>query len=238
MASTTPRVLVTGTDTDLGAAVQSYFVEAGAVTVGTRSHSQDGVTPAGSPPTVFADPARGSEIRAAVRAAEATMGGLDTLVVAHPLPVVSPLSEQAMDDFWRHVDTTLTGSFLFAQAAGEIMRTAGTGGRIVLTTSKWHVGAPNLSAVATAAGGIVALTKTLTRDFGRFGVGVNAVAVGAVNSEWSVCDDAAEAPLPPGGAVGTVDQVARIIGILSQHRLGAAVGQIVNADGGLSRNRV
>lgn len=90
--------------------------------------------------------------------------------------------------------------------------------------------------MATAAGGIVALTKSLTRDLGGFGVGVNAVALGALESEWSVCD--ASGGSPPGGRIGSVEQAAAVIGLLSQRQLGAAVGQIVNVDGGLSRNRV
>jgi hypothetical protein len=55
-----------------------------------------------------------------------------------------------------------------------------------------------------------------------------------------VCDAAAggSSLTPPTGQVGTVEQVAGVIGVLCQRQLGAAVGQIVNVDGGLSRNRV
>lgn len=221
----TPRVLVTGVDTMLGAAVRTYFAERGAATAGT---------------TADVAPADRAAVRSAVADAADAMGGIDTLVVAHGLPCVAPIGEQPMSDFWRHVDDTLTGSFLYAQAVAEHMRDAGTGGRIVLTTSRWHIGGPSLAAVATAAGGIVALTKTLTRDFGGFGIGVNAVAVGAVDSEWSICDAAVDVSCatPPVGRCGTVDQAARVIGLLCRQRLGAAVGQIVNLDGGLSRNRV
>ncbi|MCV7227247.1 SDR family NAD(P)-dependent oxidoreductase [Mycolicibacterium komossense] len=238
MAKNTSRVLITGTDTQLGAAVRAYFTTAGAATVGARALGADTAALDDTQPSVCADPTLGADVRAAVRTAAATMGGLDTLVVAHPLPAIGRFGEQTMTEFWNHVDAVLTGSFLYAQAAAEVMRDNGSGGRIVLTTSTWHVGGENLSAVATAAGGIVALTKTLTRDFGRFGIGVNAVAVGAVDSEWSVCDAAARGAPPPVGTSGTVEQVARVIGLLCQRQLGAAVGQIVNVDGGLSRNRV
>lgn len=225
MSDEQTRVLVTGADTTLGAAVRAHFTERGAVTAGT---------------TAEVDHADGTTVRAAVADAADSMGGIDVLVVAHGLPAVAPFAEQSMAEFWRHVDATLTGSFLYAQAAAAHMRDAGTGGRIVLTTSRWHIGGPALSAVATAAGGIVALTKTLTRDFGGFGIGVNAVAVGAVDSEWSVCDAAAgitcaDAPV---GRCGSVEEAARVIGLLCRADLGAAVGQIVNLDGGLSRNRV
>jgi NAD(P)-dependent dehydrogenase (short-subunit alcohol dehydrogenase family) len=217
------RVLITGVDTALGAAVRDYFVNRGAATA-----------------SADADPTDAAAVRHAVTRAAEDMGGVDALVVAHGLPHVADFCDQSMDAFWAHVDATLTGSFLYAQAAAEQMRHNATGGRIVLTTSRWHVGGADLSAVATAAGGIVALTKSLTRDFGAFGIGVNAVAVGAVDSEWSVCDAAGGIPggVPPGGQFGTVDAVARVIGLLCQRSLGAAVGQIVNVDGGVSRNRV
>jgi NAD(P)-dependent dehydrogenase (short-subunit alcohol dehydrogenase family) len=240
MSDTTPRVLVTGVDTMLGAAVREYFTERDAVTVGTSAGGPDTTSAIAERPTLGADPADGAQVRAAVEQAAELMGGIDVLIVAHGLPLVAPLADQSMTDFWQHVDATLTGSFLYAQAAAARMRDGGTGGRIVLTTSRWYVGGSELSAVATAAGGIVALTKSLTRDFGHFGIGVNAVAIGGVESEWSICDAAGgiAGATPPSGQVGSVEQVARIIGLLCQRQLGAAVGQIVNSDGGLSRNRV
>lgn len=231
----TLRVLVTGVDTRLGAAVREYFIAAGAATFGTYAAAEYTPEPDG-PPTAYTQPGDVVQVREAVERAVAAMGGIDALVVAHGLPRVAPLPELSMTDFWQHVDSTLTGSFLFAQAAATWMRDNGSGGRIVLTTSRWHIGGSGLSAVATAAGGIVALTKTLTRDLGRFGVGVNAVSIGGLDSEWSVCDAAADTP--PTGQVGSVEQVARVIGLLCRPQLGAAVGQVVNVDGGLSRNRV
>lgn len=215
------RVLITGADTKLGVAVNDYFTTRGAVTAA---------------PPVGVDHTDRATVRDAVRQVAERMGGIDVLVTAHALPHVAAFTEQSMAEFWGHVDATLTGSFLYAQTTAEHMRHNRTGGRIVLTTSRWHIGGPGLAAVATAAGGIVALTKTLTRDFGVFGIGVNAVAIGGVDSEWSVCDP--EVATPPLGRPGTVQQVANLIGLLSRPQLKAAVGQIVNVDGGLSRNRV
>ena len=229
------RVLVTGVDTRLGAAVREHFVAGGAATFGT--YAAAGYAPElEGPPETYARPGNVDQARDAVERAVAAMGGIDAVVLAHGLPSVAPLTELAMTDFWQHVDSALTGSFLFAQAAATWMRDNGSGGRIVLTTSRWHIGGSGLSAVAAAAGGVVALTKTLTRDLGRFGVGVNAVAVGGLDSEWSICD--ATAGPPPTGRAGSVEQAARVIGLLCRPQLGAAVGQVVNVDGGLSRNRV
>jgi NAD(P)-dependent dehydrogenase (short-subunit alcohol dehydrogenase family) len=212
--------------------VRALFHKHGSDTVGTcRTEAAADVS------TVCADPRSVQEVHSAVESAAAAMGGLDSLVIAHALPVVGGLGEQSMEDFWCHVDDALTGSFLFATAAAEVMRSGGSGGRIVLTTSRWHVGGRDVHAVAAASGGIIALTKTLTRDLGRLGIGVNAVAVGGIESEWSVCDAAAGAQSPPLGT-GSPEKVAEVVYLLCQPDLRAAVGQIVNVDGGLSRNRV
>jgi len=232
MRTSCEHVLVTGVDTALGAAVRSAFTAKGAAVVGTAATVTDPAT------EIALDPRDPAAVTASVSRAAELLGGLDTLVVAHPLPLVAPISDQSMEDFWAHVDATLTGTFLIAQAAAALMRDNETRGRMVLTTSRWHVGGTDLSAVAAAAGGVVALTKSLTRDFGRFRIGVEAVAVGCVDSEWSICDARNGSVLPPLGRTGTVEQVARVIEVLSRPQLGAAVGQIVNVDGGLSRNRV
>lgn len=217
----------------LGAAVQSALSATGARVLGTCQAAPRTQSVASA--SIVAELTDPEQVRAAVRRAAESMEGLDTVVTAHALPFVATLDELAMEAFWCHVDTALTGTFLVAQATAEVMR--GEGGRMVLTTSRWHRGGHGLSAVAAAAGGVVALTKTLTRDFGRFGIGVNAVAVGCVDSEWSICDAADSGSTAPAGR-GTVTQIARLIEILSRSSLGAAVGQIVNADGGSSRNRV
>ncbi len=151
------RVLITGVDTRLGAAVRDHFAGRGALTVGTVTAERD--PGPGEELTLTADPADRAEVGHVVAKAAAHMGGVDVLVVAHGLPVVAPLADQPMAEFWAHVDATLTGSFLYAQAAADHMRHSGTGGRIVLTTSRWHVGGDGLAAVATAAGGIVALDQ-------------------------------------------------------------------------------
>ncbi len=235
MADRSRRVLVTGTDTMLGAAVQTAFEARGDRVVGVCQARGDACRL--PPDAVVADFTDPGQIRSAVTDAADLLAGLDTVVTAHALPVVGAVSDLDMTDFWEHVDSALTGTFLVAQAAAASISGGGTPGRMVLTTSRWHVGGPGLSAVATAAGGVVALTKTLTRDLGPFGIGVNAVAVGCVDSEWSICDVAEPAAAVPAGR-GTVAQVANLIEVLSRSSLGAAVGQIVNADGGRSRNRV
>lgn len=105
---------------------------------------------------------------------------------------------------------------------------------------------PQLAAVATAAGGIAALDKSLTRDSGP--LGVNAIAPGLVDSAWLECDAAGMGievdalRLNPNayvaaGRLGSPSQVAHTVALLCNPDLKAAVGQTVNANGGFIRSR-
>jgi NAD(P)-dependent dehydrogenase (short-subunit alcohol dehydrogenase family) len=234
--------LVTGVDTELGAAVAARLSASGVRVVG---HHRPGSRPEASTGLrlVEADPVDREAVGDAVEAA----GELDILVTCHARPHHGSLLDLTSEDFWGVVDDHLSGSFFFAQGAAPSLA-ANDGGRIVLTSSMWHNGGPQLAAVATAAGGIVALTKSLTRDLGPLGIGVNAVAPGLVDSDWLECDAAGlrtelaslrRAPEThvPAGRLGTPAQVANTIALLCDPDLKAAVGQIVHVNGGFVRSR-
>jgi NAD(P)-dependent dehydrogenase (short-subunit alcohol dehydrogenase family) len=247
MALDGTTALITGVDTELGAAVLEKLRSAGVKCVG---HCSPGATPPDmhpDAPVVVAAPSDRAAVGRAVDAAVDRVGDLDILVTCHPRPHHQSFLDLAEGDFWSVVDDHLTGSFNFAQAAAPSLARS-RGGRVVLTTSIWHTGARGLAPVAAAASGTVALVKSLTRDLGRLGIGVNAVACGFVDGEWLVCDASALGLRPrdlrrapesfvPQGRLGTPRQVASTIAVLCNPDLQAAVGQIVNVSGGFVRSR-
>jgi NAD(P)-dependent dehydrogenase (short-subunit alcohol dehydrogenase family) len=82
-------------------------------------------------------------------------------------------------DFERHLSVHVTGSFLTARAAWPHMADAGYG-RIVMTSSAGLFGLPNNTSYATAKGGVVGLTRSLSLAGARVGIKVNVIAPAAM----------------------------------------------------------
>lgn len=84
------------------------------------------------------------------------------------------------------MDTNLRGAFLVAKAAAAAMRNAGKGGSIVNIASIAGLRvAGNVSAYAASKAGLVHLTKALALEWARYGVRVNALCPGYVETEFN-----------------------------------------------------
>src|SRR5258708_1288248 len=87
-------------------------------------------------------------------------------------------------EMWNHVQSVLlTGPFLVAQGAARIMVERGSGGSIVnVSSAAATVGHVNLAPYSAAKAGLVGLTKALAREWGPYGIRVNCVSPGAVDT--------------------------------------------------------
>jgi len=121
-------------------------------------------------------------------------GRLDIVVCTPGINVRKPILKYSEDEFDRVVAVNLKGSFNVLQAAGRLM-TAQRGGSIVIFSSiRSQVVEPGQSVYAMTKAGIVQLVRAGAAEFGPFGVRVNAVGPGVVetpltapikaNAEW------------------------------------------------------
>ena len=89
---------------------------------------------------------------------------------------------------------------------------------------------------AASKGGVIALTKTMARELGRYGVTVNAIAPGFVRTEMTE-------GLPPAvlaraeeeaavGRLGEPEDCADVIAFLCSERAGYVTGSVLRVDGG------
>ena len=141
------------------------------------------------------------------------------------------------DDDWRDViDVNLTGYFHYVRAAARVFRERRRG-RIVNVASinglRGKFGQANYTA---AKGGVIALTKTLARELGKYGVTVNAVAPGMVATEMAAdlpqeFRDAAVAETVL-RRLATPKDIADVIVFLCTDRARHVTGEIIKVDGG------
>jgi 3-oxoacyl-[acyl-carrier protein] reductase len=130
------------------------------------------------------DVADATAVAQAFADAKAALGGAPDVLVNNAAVTHDALLMLTGDAAWdRVLDTNLKGAFLCSKAALRGM-IAGKWGRIVNVVSPAaFLGKEGAAAYAASKGGLVALTKTLAREVARYGITVNAVSPGLVETE-------------------------------------------------------
>jgi rhamnulose-1-phosphate aldolase/alcohol dehydrogenase len=108
-------------------------------------------------------------------------GGVDLAVPNAGVALSGPLDRLTVDDWRRVQDVNSTGVFLTVREAARVMRAQGTGGNIVLVSSK-NVAAPGAEFAAYSASKAAAaqLAKVAALELAKDGIRVNAVAPDAI----------------------------------------------------------
>jgi 3-oxoacyl-[acyl-carrier protein] reductase len=143
------------------------------------------------------------------------------------------LPESAWD---RVLAVDLKGAFLCCRAALRGM-IAGRWGRIVNVVSPAaFFGKEGASSYAAAKGGLVALTKSLAREVARYGITVNAVSPGLVDTQL-IAETGERRDLErqiPLGRLGEPEEIAAVIAFLASPAASYLTGTTVHVDGGLT----
>jgi meso-butanediol dehydrogenase / (S,S)-butanediol dehydrogenase / diacetyl reductase len=178
-----------------------------------------------------------AEVEAAARAVMAKWGRVDALVNNAGVAVFKPALETSFEE-WRHVlGTNLDGAFLCTQAFGAIMK-AQKKGAIVNIASISGLRASTLRvAYGTSKAAIIHLTKQYAVELGNFGVRVNAVCPGPVETEMaklvhSVAIRSDYYDTVPLGRYGTTEEMANVVGFLCSKEASYVNGQSLANDGG------
>ncbi len=181
--------LVTGGAVRLGRAITLALLDRGAsvafthltssgpagdlVEEATRAHGADRIL------SLRCDVSRADDVGAAFAAIQARFGRLDLLVNNAAIFERAGFADTDEDAWRRHLDVNLTGSFLCARRAGEIMLAAGEGVIVNIGCPSGERPWPAYLAYSVSKAGVHALTKGLARALAPH-VRVNAVLPGPV----------------------------------------------------------
>jgi len=191
-------VVITGGGTGLGRAMAEAFGTEGAAVcvVGRRQERLDETAAAiesagGRAFGLSADVRDAARVEAVMREVLERTGRIDVLVNNAAGNFVCPSEDLSPNGFKSVVDIVLLGTFYCTRHAFPALRSAKGSIVNIIAAYAWS-GEPGAVHSASAKAGVLAMTRTLAAEWGRFGVRVNAVAPGPIHTEgtdanlWSV----------------------------------------------------
>ena len=122
------------------------------------------------------------EVEAAVANAAAALGAIDILVNAAGHNIRKPLVNYTREEFDSLLHVHVRGAFLFCRAVGRAMQARRRGSIINIASILGHIGVREVTAYAAAKGALVQLTKAFSLEMAPFGVRVNAIAPGYIDT--------------------------------------------------------
>ena len=234
--------LITGASRGLGRAAAARLLERGAsvaINVRDRARAEAAVLElGGSSIAVPGDLEEEGVAESLVQRTLARFGRLDILVNNAALPFTTRFEQITPDEWRRAVEVNLTAPFLLTRAAvpamkaqhyGRIVNISSTAGRMVSTLGGVHY--------TTTKTGLLGLTRAAARELGVYGITVNAVCPGMIDTELTrenASDDrleqiAAGYPIP---RLGTALEVADVICFAASEAAGYMTGATFDINGG------
>ncbi len=238
--------IVTGGSRGIGRAVVELLAELGARVVVNYLSGQEAAES-----TVNAAQARGVESisfqanvanpREAQQLIDTTIQRfkhIDILVCNAGIWLGAPVEEMAEDLWNKTIDINLKGTWTVCRAVVPVMKKQRSGKIVILSSTAAQRGEANYSNYAASKGGQLAFSKSLAAELGPWGINVNAVAPGWVDTEMTVSalgDDKQRQSIAstiPLGKIAAPGEIAPPVVFLCSDWAGHITGEVLNVNGG------
>jgi 3-oxoacyl-[acyl-carrier protein] reductase len=238
--------IVTGGTSGVGREIALSLAAEGAnVAVNYRSSEKDAeilvdeiVAKGGKAKAYKADVADFAAVKAMVDDIVKDFGSLNILINNAGLAIRQRFLETKPDDWHRQIDACLYGAIHCCHAAAPHLDAAGNGRIVSVIGDSSRVGESGLAIVAAARAGVVALMKSLAREFGRSGTTANTVSLGLVETphdkDWVDANRDKLIKLYPLRRLGVPRDVAPMVTLLASPHSGWITGQVLSISGGFS----
>jgi 3-oxoacyl-[acyl-carrier protein] reductase len=226
--------VITGAAQGLGEAVASRFGEDKLNAVATRL-KREGVEAYVKP----CDVSDSEQVHRIIEDTAEELGSIDLLVNCAGIHMTTRFHELTVEEWDRVMGVNLRGTFLFMHEVYPLMKKKGYG-RIVSFSSTAGLGVSNFGGAHYTASkhGVMGLTKALAKEAGPFGIRVNAVCPGIIDTDMvreTVGMEKANEykKAVPLLRIGTPEEVAEVVLFLVSDRSSYITGVGINVSGGL-----
>lgn len=177
------------------------------------------------------------EIAAAAGRIVDKFGTIDVLINNAGITKDKLIFKMEEADWDKVLDVNLKGAFLCSKIVGRIMFSQKQGRIINISSIIGQIGNIGQANYSASKGGLISLTKTCAKEFGRFGVAVNAVAPGYIVTKMTE-----ELPVKVKDEMlkqitlkrfGRPEDVADAVVFLASEESAYITGQVIRVDGGL-----
>jgi NAD(P)-dependent dehydrogenase (short-subunit alcohol dehydrogenase family) len=164
-------------------------------------------------------------------------GRIDTVINNAGIIRDNMIWNMSVDDFDAVINVNLKGTWLMCREAAIIMK-AQKSGRIVNIASRAWLGNRGQCNYSASKAGVVALTRVLALELGKYNVSVNAIAPGLIDTpltqklDKEVLQQLINAQ--PTRSMGSPEDVANTVAFLASAQTQFITGQTIYVDGGKS----
>ena len=240
--------VVTGASSGIGNASALALANCGAKVAINFHRNESGaeklrnqiISEGGTAVTIQADVTQASDVAELIKKTTAELGDIDILVnnagsLIERLRILQ-LSERRWDEV---LDLNVKSVFLCCRAVAPSMIERKSGAIINISSIAGRNGG-GLGAIhyATAKGGVISFTKGLAKELAPFGIRVNAVAPGVIDTPYHEQFSTPEMMQAfvnaiPLGRVGRAEEVAKVIAFLASDAASYLAGETIEVNGGL-----
>jgi len=186
---------------------------------------------------IQADVASAEQVKALFDTAQQRFGGIDVVVACAGVMTPSPLANVTDEDFDRHFNINVRGTFnAFREAANRVR----DNGRLIgFSSTTLALNAPGYSIYNATKGAVEGMVRVVAKELGGRGITVNAVAPGPVETELFMRGKPQEliermASIAPLNRLGQPDDIAEAVTFLASSEARWVNGQVLRANGGIA----
>lgn len=236
--------IVTGAAQGIGRAVAQKLADEGAQVVCCDLNGEGAARAASELPEAAGmqvDVSSPDSVQRLVDETVSRFGKVDALANVAAIVPFTPWDDVDYAEWRRIISTNLDGTYLTNRAVHYPMRDAGYGRIVNISTNAMLAGTPNLSHYIASKGGVLAFTRALAREIGKYGITVNSVAPGLTETEGTLASPHKEAfdfvqMLQCIPRRGLAADIAPAVAFLCSEEAGWITGQLLVADGGMSHD--